>query len=115
MTITPCIPCFRAVSVTVAAGVTTITLPANTEITDGELIDILLTTPIPDGTGETQIVISNGTVTGNLLNGNGNYLRMPSLKSRIIIRCQFLDDPAHFQIIDVFGRRFRKVCGCTGR
>ena len=110
MAITPCVPRFRAASVTVTGGVSSITLPATAEITNGELIDILLATPIPEGTGETQIEISNGTVTGSLMNGNGNYLRLPCLTSRSVIRCQFLDDPAHFQIVNIFGRRFRRVC-----
>jgi len=104
----PCIPRFRADSVAVASGTTTITLPSSAEIANGEIIDILLATPIPDGTDGTQISITNGTVTGNLMNGNGNYLR-PPITSRTVIRCQYLSDPAHFQIIQIFGRRFRRV------
>lgn len=111
----PNIPQIRATTVVVAAGVTTITIPATPEIVAGDVVDILLATAIPDGTDGTQISITNGTVTGNLLNGNGNYLRPYPLTSRTVLRVQYLGDPAHFQIIDVFGRRFRKVCGCTGR
>ena len=110
MTIDPCIPRFRAESVTVAIGVTTITLPTTAEITNGESFDILLATPIPDGTDGTQITITNGTITGSLLNGNGNYLRLFPITSRTVIRCQMLNDPLHFQIIQFFGRRFRRVC-----
>ena len=104
----PCIPRFRASSVAVASGTTTITVPSSAEITNGAIIDILLATPIPDGTDGTQISITNGKVTGNLMNGNGNYLR-PPITSRTVIRCQYLSDPAHFQIIQIFGRRFRRV------
>jgi len=109
MIINPCIPRFRADSISVSAGVTTITLPTTAEISNGEVVDILLATAIPDGTDGTQIEITNGTLTGNLLNGNGNYLRLSPLTSRIVIRCQMLDDPLHFQIINVFGRKFRRV------
>ncbi len=106
--IDPCIPRFRASSVTVTAGVTTITLPETAEINSGDIIDILLATPIPEGTDGTQISITNGTVTGYLMNGNGNYIRMIPITSRTIIRCQMLSDPLHFQIINVFGRRIRR-------
>lgn len=107
--IDPCIPRFRADSVAVAAGVTTITLPATAEINSGEIIDVLLATAIPDGTDGTQITITNGTVTGSLMNGNGNYLRPYPLTSRTVIRCQYLSDPSHWQIIQIFGRKFRRV------
>lgn len=106
----PCIPRIRATTVAVAAGVTTITLPATPEIEAGEIVDVLLATAIPDGTDGTQITITNGTVAGDLMNGNGNYLRPYPLNSRTVLRVQFLNDPAHFQIVDVFGRRFRRVC-----
>ncbi len=106
----PYIPRIRAESVAVATGTTTITLPATPEITDGEVVDILLATAIPDGTDGNQVSITNGTVTGSLMNGNGNYLRDVPIRSRTVLRVQFLDDPAHFQIIDVFGRKFRKIC-----
>lgn len=104
------IPRIRATTVAVATGVTTITIPATPEINAGDVVDILLATAIPDGTDGTQISITNGTVTGNLLNGNGNYLRPYPLTSRTVIRCQYLGDPAHWQFIDIFGRKFRRVC-----
>lgn len=106
----PCIPRIRATTVAVATGVTTITLPATPEIEPGEIVDILLATAVPDGTDGTQITITNGTVTGNLMNGNGNYLRPYPLTSRTVLRVQYLADPAHFQIVNIFGRRFRRVC-----
>ena len=107
--IDPCIPRYRAESVEVATGTTTITLPATATIENGQIIDILLATAIPDGTDGTQVEITNGTVTGNLMNGNGNYLRPFPITSRTIIRCQYLNDPSHFQIIQLFGRRFQRV------
>lgn len=107
--IDPCIPRYRATTVAVAGGVTTITLPATAEIENGQIIDVLLATAIPDGTDGTQITITNGTVTGDLMNGNGNYLRPYPLTSRTVIRCQFLSDPNHFQIINIFGRKFRRI------
>lgn len=110
----PCIPQIRATTVAVATGTTTITLPATPEIVAGDVVDILLATAIPDGTDGTQISITNGTVTGNLLNGNGNYFRPYPLTSRSVLRVQYLGDPAHFQIIDIFGRKFRKCNCCRG-
>ena len=107
--IDPCIPRYRATTVAVAGGVTTITLPATAEIESGQIIDVLLATAIPDGTDGTQITITNGTVTGDLMNGNGNYLRPYPLTSRTVIRCQFLSDPNHFQIIQFLGRKFRRI------
>ena len=107
----PCIPKIRASSVAVATGVTTITIPTTPEISSGDVIDIILATPIPDGTDGTQVSITNGTVTGNLMNGNGNYLRDCPIMSRTVLRVQYLADPAHFQIINVFGRRFRRIGG----
>ena len=111
MTINPCIPRFRADSVSVADGITTITLPTTAEISDGEVFDILLATAIPEGTDGTQIEITNETITGDLFNGNGNYLRLPFITSRTVIRCQMLNDPLHFQIIQVFGRKYGRCRG----
>ena len=108
----PYIPRIRATTVAVATGTTTITLPASPEITAGDVIDVLLATAIPTGTDGTQIEITNGTVTGDLLNGNGNYLRLYPLTSRTVFRVQYLGDPAHFQIIDIFSRRLRRICNC---
>ena len=96
----------RAESIAVSAGVTTITLPANPEINAGDVVNILLATAIPDGTDGTQVNITNGTVTGTLMNGNGNYLRPNPLTSRTVIQAQFLADPDHFQILNIYGRRY---------
>lgn len=103
------IPRIRASSIAVADGVTTITLPASPTIESGNVIDVLLATTIPTGTDGTSISITNGTVTGSLMNGNGNYLRPYPLTSRTVLRVQYLSDPAHFQIINIFGRRFCRV------
>jgi hypothetical protein len=95
---------FRATSVAVAAGVTTITIPASPVINPGDVIEVLLATPIPAGTDGTQITITNGTITGDLMNGNGNYFRPNPLTSRTVFLVQYLDDPEHFQILKIFGR-----------
>lgn len=91
----------RATTVAVAAGVTTITIPTTPEIAAGGVYDIALFTSIPSGTDGTQLAITNGTVTGNVMRGNGNYYRPLPLLSRTILRVQYLDDPAHFQILSV--------------
>lgn len=95
---------FRATSVAVAAGVTTVTIPASPVINPGDVIEVLLATPIPAGTDGTQITITNGTITGDLMNGNGNYFRPNPLTSRTVFLVQYLDDPEHFQILKIFGR-----------
>lgn len=95
---------FRASTITVSAGVTSITIPSSPAINSGDVIEVLLASPIPEGTDGTQITISNGTVTGNLMNGNGNYFRPMPLTSRTIFLVQYLSDPAHFQILKIYGK-----------
>ena len=90
----------RAVSVTVAGGVTTITLPSSLTLTAGALYNVILATPIPEGTDGTQIAITNGISTGTVMLGNGNYYRAYPLTSRSVLRVQFFDDPTHFQILN---------------
>lgn len=109
----PNIPRYRASSAAVASGVTTVTIPGSPAIEPGEVIDVILATAIPDGTDGTAVSITNGTVTGYVMNGNGNYLRPASLTSRTVLRVQYLADPAHFQIIGIYGRRLRCVCRCS--
>lgn len=99
------IPRIRAEEIAVATGVTTITVGATPEIIDGGVYDIVLSTAVPDGTDGTQLSITNGTVTGDVMNGNGNYFRPLPLRSRTVLRVQYLADPSHFQILSVFGRR----------
>ena len=101
------IPRYRATTVAVSGGVTTITIPASPVINSGDVFEILLASPIPDGTDGTQISITNSTVTGDLMNGNGNYFRPLPLTSRTVFLVQYLSDPAHFQILKISG----KCCG----
>ena len=91
----------RMTAITTAAGATTITLPASPEINAGDVVDICLYTAIPSGTDGTTVSITNGTVTGYLMACNGNYFRPLPLRSRTILRAQFLNDPAHFQLLGV--------------
>ena len=104
----PNIPRYTATSVAVTAGVATITIPATPTINAGDVIDVLLSTSIPDGTDGAQLVITNETITTDIMNGNGNYLRFYPLTSRTILRVQYLNDPAHFQILNVFGRKIKR-------
>ena len=105
---TPNIPVYRASEIAVVDGVATITIPSTPVITDGTVIDVLLATAIPDGTDGAQLVITNGTVTSSVTNGNGNYLRFYPLTSRTVLRVQYLSDPVHFQILNVFGRKIKR-------
>ena len=92
-------PLIRASGIAVATGVTTITVPSTVEIVPGGVYNILLATPIPEGTDGTQISVTNGTVTGTVMKSNGNYARANPLTSRSVLLVQFFDDPAHFQIL----------------
>ena len=98
----------RATEVTVVDGVATITIPATPVINVGDIVDIQLFTSIPDGTDGAELVISNGTISDPVFNGNGNYLRFYPLTSRTVLRVQYLGDPTHFQIINVFGKRIKR-------
>ena len=105
----PNIARIRATGIAVADGVATITIPATATINPGDIVDILLATSIPDGTDGAELIISNGgTIADPIFNGNGNYLRFYPLTSRTILRVQYLNDPSHFQIINVFGRRIKR-------
>jgi hypothetical protein len=104
----PNIAQIRASSVAVADGVATITIPATATINSGDIVDILLATSIPEGTDGAELVITNGTITASVMNGNGNYLRFYPLTSRTVLQVQYLTDPNHFQIINVFGRQIRR-------
>lgn len=105
----PNIAQIRATSVVLADGVVTITIPATAEINSGDIVDILLATSVPDGTDGAEIVITNGgTIEASVMNGNGNYLRFYPLTSRTVLQVQYLSDPSHWQIINVFGRRIRR-------
>lgn len=95
---------YRATGIAVAEGVTTITISTTSEINPGDVLEVLLASPIPDGTDGTQVAITNGTITGNLMNGNGNYFRPLPLTSRTVFLVQYLSDPSHFQILKILGR-----------
>lgn len=101
-------PLVRASSVAVASGVTTITLPATQTFEAGSVYNILLATTIPDGTDGTQVAVTNGTDSGTVMQGNGDYFRPLPLRSRTVLTLQCFADPAHFQIIRVRG----SYCGC---
>ena len=98
-------PIIRATTVATTAGVTTITIPTTSEIISGGVYNILLATTIPNGTDGTQLIITNGTVTGSVFMGNGNYFRPLPLRSRTVLTVQYLDDPNHFQILPPPKRR----------
>lgn len=81
---------------------TTITVPEGTSFADGCIYDILLSTQIPSTTDGTILAITNGTVTGQILQSfTGNYARARALGWRKIIRVQFFADPDHFNLLGV--------------
>ena len=83
---------------------TTITVPDTVTFAASVTYDILLSAQIPAGTDGTIVVITNGTDEGELYQiGIGNYARARNLGSRKIIRVQFFDDPAHFNLVCVRG------------
>lgn len=92
--------------IAVAAGTTTITLPAAFEPVDGGIYDIPLSAAIPDGTNGTAVSITNGTVTGSLLNRLGSNVRMGALNAQWVLRVMYLSDPDHFNLIS---RRWRQI------
>jgi len=104
----PNIPVFKATSVVAEDDVVTITIPASPQITAGNVIDVVLATSVPNDTDGSQLIITNGTITASVMNGDGNYLRFYPLTSRTVLRVQYLNDPVHFQIINVFGRVLRR-------
>lgn len=92
---------YRATTVAVAAGATTITIPATPEINPGDIVEVLLYTAIPAGTDGTTLTVTNGTQTGFVMGCNGNYFRPLPLRSRTILRLQWLNDPAHWQLVGI--------------
>lgn len=93
-------------AITQATGTTTITLPTTFEPIIGGIYDISLAAAIPDGTNGTVITITNGTVTGNLLNRLGSNVRMNALNAQWVLRVMYLGDPSHWNLIS---RRWRTV------
>lgn len=94
------------VTIAQAADTTTITLPTDFEPINGEIYDIPLSAAIPDGTNGNIITITNGTITGNLLNRLGSNVRMGTLNAQWILRVMYLSDPDHWNLIS---RRWRNV------
>lgn len=93
-------------TIAVATGTTTITLPSTFEPVNGGIYDIPLSAAIPDGTNGTVIEITNGTVTGSLLNRLGSNVRMGTLNAQWVLRVMYLSDPDHFNLIS---RRWRQI------
>lgn len=86
-------------SITVADGVVTITLPATFDPISGGLYNIPLRASIPEGTNGAVINITNGTVTGALLNAVGSNVRLGPLNAQWVLRVQFFADPDHFNLL----------------
>lgn len=93
-------------TITQATGTTTITLPATFTPVNGGIYDIPLAAAIPADTNGTIITITNGTISGNLLNRLGSNVRMGELNAQWILRVMFLGDPNHYNLIS---RRWRPV------
>lgn len=91
-----------AVAGTGDAATTTITVPAGTTFVPGCVYDILISTQVPADTSGTIVSITNGTVTGSVLQGcTGNYARARTLSWRKVIRVRFFSDPDHFNLLGV--------------
>lgn len=92
------------VSGTGATAETTITVPATFTPVAGGIYDVLISAQVPAGTDGTILSITNGTIEGNVYQRyNGNYARCRALGWRKVIRVQFLDDPAHYNLLGVRG------------
>lgn len=87
-----------ASSVTLTDGVSTVTIPSTVTPADGTVYKIYLRTSIPSGTDFSQISITNGTVTANVMNHSANYFRPYVLKGWMVLTVRYLSDPSHFLI-----------------
>jgi len=93
-----------AVSGTGSTAKTTITVPETFTPVAGGIYDILVSAQVPVATDGTILAITNGTITGSVYQRmSGNYARIRALGWRKVIRVQFLDDPAHFNLLGVRG------------
>lgn len=91
-----------AVSGTGNTAETTITVPENVEFAAGCVYDVLISAQVPNATDGTIVTITNGTVTGQIMQGfTGNYARARALGWRKVIRVQFFGDPDHFNLLGV--------------
>lgn len=92
------------VSGTGATAETTITVPATFTPVAGGIYDVLISAQVPAGTDGTILSITNGTIEGSVFQRiSGNYARCRALGWRKIIRVQFFDDPAHYNLLGVRG------------
>lgn len=83
---------------------TTITVSADFTPVAGGIYDILISAQVPAGTDGTILTITNGTDVGSVYQRiTGNYARCRALGWRKIIRVQYLEDPAHYNLLGVRG------------
>lgn len=83
---------------------TTITVSSDFTPVAGGIYDILISAQVPTGTDGTILTITNGTDVGSVYQRmNGNYARCRALGWRKIIRVQYLEDPAHYNLLGVRG------------
>lgn len=93
-----------AVSGTGSTATTTISVPATFTPVAGGIYDVLINTQVPALTDGTIVAITNGTVAGSVYQRmSGNYARSRALGWRKVLRVQFLDDPAHYNLLAVRG------------
>lgn len=93
-----------AVSGTGNTAETTITVPDTFEPVPGGIYDILISAQVPAATDGTILTITNGTDEASVYQRmNGNYARCRALGWRKVVRVQYLDDPAHYNLLAVRG------------
>lgn len=93
-----------AVTGTGSQAVTSITVPSTFIPVSGGIYDILISAQVPSETDGTILEITNGTLEGSVFQRMlGNYARCRALGWRKIIRVQFFDDPAHYNLLGVRG------------
>lgn len=98
----------RATSIAVATDTTTLTISATPALVGGNIYDIGLFSPIPDGTNGTQVEVANGgTDPIPMYIENGNYYRPRPLLARTVLEAQYFSDPPHFVFLKMKG-----VCQC---
>lgn len=93
-----------AVTGTGNTAITTLTVPATFTPISGGIYDILISAQVPSATDGTIITITNGTISGDVLQRTtGNYARSRALGWRKVLRVQFFDDPSHYVILGMRG------------
>lgn len=93
-----------AVSGSGNTATTTITVPDSFTPVSGVIYDILISAQVPVETDGTILTIANTTTSGNIMQQlTGNYARSRALGWRKVIRVQYLDDPAHYNLIGMRG------------